>query len=119
MEPLSAFKAWLRRLRRAGNPHASTPAIVELLDGAAVNVETVCDRVRVCNGVRASQVEVGLNPDWADLLARVEHANESLRRAIDALGVEQAAMGYGSIETRPMSAGGMPTVRSVGPSLSC
>jgi hypothetical protein len=106
MDRLSAFRVrpdrylgWLRRLRRdhaPGTALLARPAMIELLDTAAVNVELVCDRVRT------SRVEVELDPDWADLLARVEQANESLRRAIEGLGCEQPTACYGSIENRPM-----------------
>jgi hypothetical protein len=94
---------WLGHLRLARHPWAATrhrPAMFELLDAASVNVETVHDRLRASLDRRQPQPQ----PDWADLLERVEYANESLRRAIESLGYKEPAARHGSVDIRPMTA---------------
>jgi hypothetical protein len=98
-------RVWLARDRR------TRPALLELLDAASAQVETVGDRVRTGRDDGQAQ------PDWVDLLERVEHANASLRTVIECLGYEPAGAPCGSVETRPMAEAAAPGSTRVGSSL--
>jgi hypothetical protein len=75
---------WLARLERTHHPPAPVaidqPPLLALLEQASANLQAIHDQVRARLDHAVPQ------PDWTDLLERVERANESLRRVIAGLG---------------------------------
>jgi hypothetical protein len=83
-----------------------------MLEKASVNIETVHDQLRV------SLDPTRPEPDWSDLLERVERTNESLRCVIRRLGCDEAAGSSYVVAIRPMTRTEDQSTRSDRPDLS-